>query len=143
MRPWVAWGLLIYSLTVSQFFQASFTGRLASCAGVAAEWVPLSLQLWISTHFHGIVVSFIVICHQTVGKESEGWRTAFGSSESQRSQNRKVGESWTCKHRNLMRKIMIKGRWANQNDTGWSDKKVCRDWRKVKGTVEHVQYLCP
>ena len=58
---------------------------------------------------------------------------------------RKTNESWTDKHLNVMRQLVVDGGWIQKRmyDTGWSDEKKCRGCNKEEGTEKHRLCHCP
>ena len=52
---------------------------------------------------------------------------------------KKVRKNWTAKHRNVARKIFLKGGWTQQRlfDIGWSDISQCQACQMEEGSEKH------
>ena len=56
-----------------------------------------------------------------------------------------IKRNWTEKHRNVARKIFLKGGWTQKRlfDIGWSDTSQCQACKKEEGTEKNRLYHCP
>ena len=59
--------------------------------------------------------------------------------------SKKVKENWTEKHRNVARKIFLRGGWTQKRlfDVDWSDISQCQACQKEEGTEKHRLYHSP
>ena len=58
---------------------------------------------------------------------------------------KKVRETWTEKHRNVVKKIFLEGGWTQKKlfSIGWTDISRCQVCHMEEGTKTHRLYYCP
>ena len=71
-------------------------------------------------------------------------RKGFGWNQSRQCLRRQTNGSWTDKHRNVMRKFVVEGGWAQNmlHDIGWSDDKKRQGCGNEEGTKKRRLYHC-